>query len=157
MRGEDGVLVRGKFTPIRSGHLPPQRQVHEIYGMPATGSGQGQRTMTGALMDDQPARVVRFVDRVGTVNRNLRGRDGQAQQGAKPKKKTEREERTEKWLKTTYWFIFCCGLCEEWDLAADGDQHGAQNMVVRGGGRRYRGRLGRYQCVQWKNGLLDDE
>ena len=155
MRGEGGVLVRGNFTPIRSGHLPPQRQVHEIYGMPITGTGQGQRTMTGALPDDQPARVVRFEDRIGTVNRNLRGRDGQ--QGAKPKKTTEREERTGKWLKTTCWFIFCCGLCEEWDLAAEGDQHGVQNVVVRGGGRRYRGRFDRYQCVQWKNGLLDDE
>ena len=147
MRGENGVLVRGKFTPIRSGHLPPQRQGHGIYEMPAISSEQGQRTMTGALTDDQPARMVRFEDRDRTVNRNLRGRNRQAQQGAKPKKKAEREERRETWLKNAYWFIFCCGLCEEWDLAADSGQYGAQNMVVRGGERRYKGHLGRYQCA----------
>lgn len=100
--------------------------------------------MTGALTDDPPARVVRFETRDGTTNRNLRGRDGQAAQGAKPKKKTEREQRTEKWLKNAYWIIFCCGLCEEWDLAADSPQHGVQNMVVRGGKGRCGGRLGRF-------------
>lgn len=137
MRGENGVLVRGKFTPIRSGHLPPQRQVHGIYGLPRTASEQGQRTMTGALTDDQPARVVRFENRDDTANPNLKGRDGQAQQGAKPKRaKTDREERTERLLKNAYWFIFCCGLCEEWDLAAESQQHGAQNTGLRGGERR---------------------
>ena len=34
MRGEDGVLVRGKFQPIRSGHLPPQRQQHNTMALP---------------------------------------------------------------------------------------------------------------------------
>ncbi|CAD6592221.1 MAG: hypothetical protein ASARMPREDX12_005891 [Alectoria sarmentosa] len=115
MRGEDGVLVRGKFTPIRSGHLPPQRQVHGIYGMPRTASGQGQRMMTGALMDDQPARVVRFENRDRTANHSLRLRNGQIERGAKSKKKTEDGKRKEKWLKNAYWFIFCCGLCEEYE------------------------------------------
>lgn len=125
MRGEDGVLVRGKFTPIRSGHLPPQRRAHDLYGMPATGSGQEQRTMTGALTDDQPARVARFENRPGTSNRNGSGRNGQAGQGAKRKKeKTKREERTEKLLKNAYWFFFCCGLCEKWDLAAESHPEG---------------------------------
>ncbi|CAF9942487.1 hypothetical protein IMSHALPRED_003839 [Imshaugia aleurites] len=130
MRGEDGVLVRGKFTPIRSGHLPPQRQAHEIYGLPTTVSGQEQRTMTGALTDDQPARVVRLENRHGTANRSLIGRNGQAEQGPKLKKrkKTEREERREKWLKNACWFFFCCGLCEEWDLAADNHEHGVQSV-----------------------------
>ena len=149
MRGEDGVLVRGKFTPIRSGHLPPQRQVHELYGMPSTtGAGQEQGTMTGALTDDQPARVVRFENRDGTSNRNISGRDWLAEQGAEPKKKSKREERTEKWLKNASWFIFCCGLCEEWDLAAESHPEGVQNMVVRGGERRDGDRLGRFLSIR---------
>lgn len=154
MRGEDGVLVRGTFTPIRSGHLPPQRQVHGVYGMPTAGSEQRQRRMTGARTDDQPARVVTLENRDRTVNRNLRGRDGQAEQGAKPKKKkkTEREERTAKWLKNACWFIFCCGFGEEWDLAADRHQHGVQGMGVKGGGRRRGGCLGRFQWEQRENG-----
>ena len=118
MRGDDGVLVRGKFVPIRSGHLPPQRHAHGIYGMPTPESAQEQRTMAGALTDDQPARVVRISDRNGGSNR---GRNGQAEQGATllKKKKTKREERTEKLLKNASWFIFCCGVCEKWDLAAN--------------------------------------
>ncbi|KAF6221457.1 hypothetical protein HO133_002313 [Letharia lupina] len=151
MRGEDGVLVRGKFTPIRSGHLPPQRQVHGVYGMPTTGSGQGQRTMTGVLTDDQPPRVVRFEDRDRTANRNIKGREGHTEHGAKPKKKTEREERAKKWLKNAYWLIFCCGLCEEWDLAADSHQHGVQNIVVRGGRGRHGGCLGRLYPGELRN------
>ena len=134
MRGEDGVLVRGKFTPIRSGHLPPQSQVHGTYRLPTTGPEQEQRTMTGALTDDQPARVVRFESGHIISNRNFKGRNGQAAQDPTPKKKktkTEREERMEKWLKNACWFIFCCGLCEEWDLAADVHQHGVQSIVVR--------------------------
>lgn len=133
MRGENGVLVRGKFIPIRSGHLPPQRQINALYEMPTTGSGQGPRTMSGALPDDRPARVVRFDDHDGTFNRDLRGRVGQAERSAKPKKKMEREQRMEKWLKKVCWVIFCCGLCEEWDLAADSQHHGVQSMVVRTG------------------------
>lgn len=88
--------------------------------------------MTGALTDDQPARLVRFENTGRTANRNLRSRNGQTEQGAKPKKKTEMGKRMEKWLKNAYWYIFCCGLCEEWDLAADSNQHGVQSMVVRG-------------------------
>ena len=149
MRGEDGVLVRGKFIPIRSGHLPPQRQVHGIFEMPATGSGQGQRTMTGALTDDPPARVVRFEARDGNTNRNFRSREGEAGQGAKPKNKTEREQRRERWLKNAYWVIFCCGLCEEYDLAADNPSHGVQNMAVRGGERRRYGGCLRRLYRKW--------
>lgn len=144
MRGDDGVLVRGKFVPIRSGHLPPQRRAHGIYGMPAPGSGQEQMTMTGALTDDQPARV----SRVGNRNEDsTRGRNGQTEQGAtllEKKKKTKREERMNKLLKTVSWFLFCCGLCERWDLAADSHPDGVQNVVVRGGER---GRLGRLVCI----------
>ena len=130
MRGEDGVLVRGRFTPIRSGHLPPQRQAQGLYGTPRTGSERAQRMMSGALTDDQPqpTRVVRLENRDGSANRDLGSHNGQAEQGTLPKKKkTEREERMEKCLKNAYWFIFCCGICEEWDLAANGQRHGAQN------------------------------
>lgn len=92
--------------------------------------------MTGALTNDQPTRLVRFEDQDRNADRNLGGRDGQAGQGTKQKKKTE------KLLRNAYWFIFCCGLCEEWDLAADSRQHGVQSMVVRGGERPYGGCLG---------------
>lgn len=78
--------------------------------------------MRGALTNDQPARAVRFEDQEGIANRSLRGRR-QTEQGAKPKKKRRKEERAERWLKNAYWFIFCCGLCEEWDLAAESNQH----------------------------------
>ena len=87
--------------------------------------------MTGALTDDQPARVARSENRDGTLNRNVSGRNGRVEQGAKQKKeKTKREERTEKLLKNAYWFIFCCGLCEKWDLAAESHPEGVQNMVM---------------------------
>lgn len=119
MRGDDGVLVRGKFTPIRSGHLPPQSQVNPIYAMPTmTGSAQGQRTMSGALGDDQPIRLVRFEDQDRTVDYDLRSRNGR---GAKPEKK--KTERSEKWLKYADWFIFCCGLCDEGHPYGDSRQH----------------------------------
>ena len=92
--------------------------------------------MTGALTDDQPARVVRFENRDRNANSNLRDRDGQAGRIAGPKKpQTKNRERTEKWMKNTYWFFFCCGLCEEWDLAAEGQQHGVQDTAVRVGRR----------------------
>ena len=137
MRGEDGVLVRGKFTPIRSGHLPPQKQARGVYELPRVASEQGQRMMTGALTDDQPARAVTSGNRDGTANRFLRGRNGQAEQGTRPRTtKTEREERMEKWLKNASWVIFCCGLCEDWDLAADSQQHGTQGTVSAVGRRR---------------------
>ncbi len=117
MRGEDGVLVKGKFTPIRSGHLPPQRQVHSLYGLPTTVSGQGETMMTGALSGNQPARAVGVANRDRTVISNPGGRDGQRGQGARPKKKkTERELRREKWLKDACWLIFSCGLCGDWDV-----------------------------------------
>ena len=133
MRGEGGVLVRGKFTPIRSGHLPPQRQVRGVYEFPRTGSEQGQRMMRGALTGDQPARVVSHGNRDGMANHN---RDRQAERGTKQMKKRKREERTEKWVKNASWIIFCCGLCEDWDLAADSHQRGAQNVALGGGERR---------------------
>ena len=137
MRGEDGVFVRGKFTPIRSGHLPPQREVHALYGMPTTGSRRGQLTMTGALTNDQPARVVRFEDRDRNADSNPRDREGHAGRNAGAKKQqTKNRERTEKWRKSTSWFFFCCGLCETWDLAAEGQQqNGVQETAVKGGRR----------------------
>ena len=91
--------------------------------------------MTGALPDDQPARVVRFEGRDRTVISDLGGRDGQAEQDTK-RKKREREEKKEKWLKNAYWLIFCCGLCERWDLAADSHPPRVQNSGSRDGQRR---------------------
>ncbi|KAM0806225.1 hypothetical protein BDR22DRAFT_883949 [Usnea florida] len=137
MRGEDGVFVRGKFTPIRSGHLPPHREVHRLYGMPTLGSRRDQLMMTGALTTDQPARVVRFEDRDGNANSDPRDREGQARRSAGPKKQqtkkqqTKNREKTEKWRKNTSWFFFCCGLCETWDLASEGQpQHGVHDTAT---------------------------
>ena len=53
MRGEDGVLIRGKFSGIRSGHLPPQRQQHETMSLPPpmarpVETWLGRPTTTGA-------------------------------------------------------------------------------------------------------------
>ena len=42
MRGEGGVLVRGKFFGIGSGHMPPQRQRHELFELPGS-AGRGRR------------------------------------------------------------------------------------------------------------------
>ena len=86
--------------------------------------------MTGALTSDPPARVVRFENQDGSGGREVGGRDARA--GPK-RKKTEREERTERWLRNAYWFIFCCGLCEEWDLAAGSQGRGVQSGVGGGG------------------------
>ncbi|KAL9130652.1 MAG: hypothetical protein Q9217_001222 [Psora testacea] len=48
MRGEDGVLVRGKFVGTRSGHLPPQRQRHEVFRLPGPNSvARGDSGVTG--------------------------------------------------------------------------------------------------------------
>lgn len=138
MRGEDGVLVRGKFTPIRSGHLPPQKQgqARGPYGLPGTGSEQGQRMMAGALTGDEPARVVRFANQNGVgANSDLRGRAGQGTT-QRDKIKTQREkEKAEKWLKKASWVMFCCGLCEKWDLAA-ADSHGQSLALIEDERRR---------------------
>ena len=53
MRGDDGLLVRGKFSGIRSGHLPPQRQRHATMGLPTPAQPSvetwlGRPTTTGA-------------------------------------------------------------------------------------------------------------
>lgn len=90
--------------------------------------------MTGALANDQPARVVSFENRDRNANGNLGDRDGRAGRNAGPKKRrTKNGERTGKWMKNTYWFFFCCGLCEEWHLDAEGRQREVQDTAVRGG------------------------
>ena len=90
--------------------------------------------MTGALANDQPARVVTFENRDRNANGNLGDRDGRAGRNAGPKQQQARNgERTGKWMKNTCWFCFCCGLCEEWDSAAEGRQRGVRDMAVRGG------------------------
>lgn len=133
MRGDDGVMVKGRFTPIRSGHLPPQRQLHGVYRTP----GQRRASSAGLAMlgaQDEPARVVQ-----------LGPRNGQAQieEGVGNEERRVRGERAKKCLKCVFWVLFCCGLCEEWDLAAAND-HGIQRVVVRGGkgGRRVGARWG---------------
>jgi hypothetical protein len=99
MRGEDGVLVRGKFIPIRSGHLPPlQAQRNTVFQTP------------GQYQEPEPVRVV------------------SAQQGAdmalpdwEAGRRRWKKERRERRLKRACWFIdfvLCCGLFEAGDCSA---------------------------------------
>ena len=143
MRGDDGVLVRGKFVPIRSGHLPPQRLAQYRYGVGlpisnataessvgAVGGQQAQqsqqqqqpqpqqqRMMTGALAeDDEPVRVLR----VGNRDRGRgHGRSIFLHHHHQRKKKKNDKNAT--------WCFFCCGLCEE----SDHDGHDVQQRPRR--------------------------
>ena len=128
MRGEGGVLIRGKFTPIRSGHFPPQRQTHPLFRQPDPRDSNGSLRPTSA-----PRPVVlnrRRVHFTGprTESTNPTGEANVPAVVIAEGETKKKDEKSEKLLKRCYWVIGCCGLCEAWDLSsqrADGGRRGA--------------------------------
>lgn len=117
MRGEGGVLVRGKFVPIRSGHFPPQKQRHVLYRMPGENS-ESPRTAGPPRPINLEQRHVRFTGpRTNPVSTTGNEEVSATVMGEDSGRKTK-EERSEKILKRLYWVMGCCGLCEKWDLSA---------------------------------------
>ena len=141
MRGEGGVLVRGKFTPIRSGHFPPQRQAHALFGMPGSG---GMNHAFGATSPPRPVvldqRHVHFTgprtQPVSTTDEGGVSATVINDNGGRKRK----DERVEKLLKKAYWIMGCCGLCETWDLSyqqanrsRNGNEHRGETPLFVGG------------------------
>ena len=107
MRGENGVMVRGKFTPIVSGHHPPQHQVHRLFRAP------NQADLTEAEPPEEPEQA-----RDGRAHA-ARARTGENTAipaiGNIPQRRSHWEpfkkyhERKRKWTQNICWFLFCCG------------------------------------------------
>lgn len=94
MRGSDGVMVRGKFTPIRSGHLPPiPQQQNTLLQTP------GQYSAPPVELEARRAvRTLQSADMVMEESRRT----------------WKRERREKRWRKVyrVIDFVLCCGLCE---------------------------------------------
>ena len=114
MRGENGVMVRGKFTPIVSGHLPPQSQVHRFFRAP----NSADRVESEPI--ERPNLARNGGDPLGSA------RDGgiplnDGNEGFSRRRMAHREpfkryvEKKQKWAETMCWFLFCCGCkcCDE--------------------------------------------
>lgn len=134
MRGENGVLVRGKFTPIRSGHFPPQRQRHAVMRV-----GEGERGGHGGGREREGERAV-VVDgpvRFSVPRLRPRGNEGggvlaEAATGGGTLSEKKKGGRAERVLERFYWFVGCCGGCERWEASAErgsGSQRGFEGGV----------------------------
>lgn len=75
---------------------------------------------TGPRMEPQPT------TREGPVTATVMGEEAVGG-------KKRREERVERVVKKVYWVLFCCGLCEKWDLGAE-DGGGVQRGFDGAGG-----------------------
>lgn len=137
MRGEGGILVRGKFTPIRSGHFPPQRQQHALFRVGDAGSHR----RSGAARERSSARPVVGDGHVRFAGPRVR-RQGAGDEGPVPVSATgggvtrsgakKRGGRSERVLGKFYWVVGCCGLCERWEASAargSGSQRGFEGSV----------------------------
>ncbi|MCJ1454007.1 hypothetical protein MMC28_004357 [Mycoblastus sanguinarius] len=133
MRGDNGVLVRGKFTPVKSGHLPPQRQQHALFRTPNVAGGIQDAgvgsTRSRAEPADERARVAEHEYGREFENGSVRSRQAVAAGGArtneaaaprltmaevlKVQQKKRQEERIQKRLKRRHRFSSCCGLCKK--------------------------------------------
>lgn len=113
MRGENGVLVRGKFTPIRSGHLPPQRQQHALMRVeeaaPVVSAGNG-----GTELCPRPVAAGRHVHFAGPRLEGAAVVSGNGVGTLEAEQKRRDGETREKVVKRIYWFLGCCGFCVNW-------------------------------------------
>ena len=107
MRGENGVMVWGKFTPIVSGHHPPQRQVHSLLRAP----NQADLTEPEVPEELEQASVGR-----GHAARARNGGNAATpasenipQRGFRWEPFKKYHERKRKWAQNILWFLFCCG------------------------------------------------
>lgn len=107
MRGENGVMVSGKFTPIVSGHHPPQHQVHRLFRPP------NPADLTQAEPPEEPEQAS---DAGGHAARARNGEDAALPaSGNIPRRRFHWEpfkkyhERKGKWAQNICWFLFCCG------------------------------------------------
>ena len=120
MRGENGVMVWGKFTPIVSGHHPPQHQIHSFFRAP------NPADLTEA---EPPAEPEQASD---TRRHAARARNGENAATPASENIPQRRfhwepfkkyhERKRKWAQNIFWFLFCCGCfcCLDEDPRPDG-------------------------------------
>ena len=107
MRGENGVMVSGKFTPIVSGHHPPQHQVHRLFRPP------NPADLTQAEPPEEPEQA----NDAGVHAARARNGEGAAlpASGNIPRRRFHWEpfrkchERKRKWAQNICWFLCCCG------------------------------------------------
>ena len=107
MRGENGVLVRNRFVPIRSGHMPPQRRAHPIMRVREESNEDRAAGLTARPVEVDEARRHSAGQRVEPASRGGSAREA-LNLGAE--KKTSKLETA---LKRFMWFVGCCGFCEE--------------------------------------------
>ena len=107
MRGENGVMVWGKFTPIVSGHHPPQRQVHSLLRAP---------NPADLTEPEAPEELEQASDRRGHAARARNGGNAAIpasenipQRGFHWEPFKKYHERKRKWAQNILWFLFCCG------------------------------------------------
>ncbi|KAK0514140.1 hypothetical protein JMJ35_003862 [Cladonia borealis] len=107
MRGENGVMVWGKFTPIVSGHHPPQRQVHRLFRAP---------NPADLTEPEVPEELEQASDGRGHTARARNGGNGAIpasenipQRGLHWEPFKKYHEKKRKWVQNIFWFLFCCG------------------------------------------------
>lgn len=107
MRGENGVMVWGKFTPIVSGHHPPQRQVHRLFRAP---------NPADLTEPEVPEELEQASDGRGHAARAPNGGNAAIpasenipQRGFHWEPFRKYHERKRKWAQNILWFLFCCG------------------------------------------------
>ena len=107
MRGETGVMVSGKFTPIVSGHHPPQHQVHSLFRPP------NPADLTEAEPPEEPVQASgagiqsTCGQNVGDAAVPASGNIPQRRFHWEPFRKYHENKR--KWAQNICWFLFCCG------------------------------------------------
>ena len=107
MRGENGVMISGKFTPIVSGHHPPQHQVHSLFRPPNPAD----------LAQAEPSEEPEQASDAGGHTARARNGEGAAlpASGNIPQRRFHWEpfrkyhERKRNWAQNICWFLFCCG------------------------------------------------
>ena len=120
MRGENGVMVWGKFTPIVSGHHPPQRQVHRLFRAPDPAD------LTEPEPPEEPGQASDAREHAARAlngeNAPIPARENIPQRRSHWEPFKKYHERKRKWAQNICWFLFCCGCfcCLDEDPRPDG-------------------------------------
>ena len=107
MRGENGVMVWGKFTPIVSGHHPPQHQVHRLFRAPNP-ADLTEPEVPEELEQASNGRVHAARARNGE-NAAISASENIPQRGFHWEPFQRYHKRKTKWVQNIFWFLFCCG------------------------------------------------